>query len=102
MAKKAALIILDGWGIGKKDESDGVHQAKTPFYDQLIQNHPNNVLKTFGENVEKYIKYEKMCRGRSMRAAFNNVVSAIFIFHSADPTRENLLAERPPQAQQPK
>ena len=51
MAKKAALIILDGWGIGKKDESDGVYQAKTPFYDQLLQNHPNNVLKTFGENV---------------------------------------------------
>ena len=28
MKKKAALIILDGWGIGEKDESDGVHQAK--------------------------------------------------------------------------
>jgi len=51
MANKAALIILDGWGIGKKDESDGVHQAKTPFYDQLLKKHPNNVLKTFGENV---------------------------------------------------
>ena len=47
MAKKTALIILDGWGIGKKDNSDGVFQAKTPFFDQLSKNYPNSVLKTF-------------------------------------------------------
>ena len=51
MAKKTALIILDGWGIGKKNNSDGVFQAKTPFFNQLSKNYPNSVLKTFGENV---------------------------------------------------
>ena len=51
MGKKTALVILDGWGIGKKDSSDGVFQAKTPFFDELSKNYPHSVLKTFGENV---------------------------------------------------
>ena len=51
MDKKTALIILDGWGIGTKDESDGVHLAKTPFFDHLMKNHPNAQLKTFGKEV---------------------------------------------------
>ena len=48
---KTALIILDGWGYGKKDESDAVHEAETPFFDQLIQQYPNSTLLTHGENV---------------------------------------------------
>ena len=51
MDKKTALIILDGWGIGAKDDSDGVHLAKTPFFDHLMENHPNAQLKTFGKYV---------------------------------------------------
>ena len=51
MDKKTALIILDGWGIGAKDNSDGVHLAKTPFFDSLMKNHPNAQLKTFGKEV---------------------------------------------------
>jgi 2,3-bisphosphoglycerate-independent phosphoglycerate mutase len=51
MSKKTALIILDGWGIGDKDISDGVHQAKTPFFDSISKNYPKANLKTFGENV---------------------------------------------------
>ena len=35
MDKKAALIILDGWGYGSKDDSDGIHISKTPFFDSL-------------------------------------------------------------------
>ena len=50
MDKKTALIILDGWGIGAKDDSDGVHLAKTPFFDHLMENHPNAQLKTFGKH----------------------------------------------------
>ena len=46
MDKKTALIILDGWGIGAKDDSDGVHLAKTPFFDHLMKNYPNAQLKT--------------------------------------------------------
>ncbi len=49
--KKAALIILDGWGIGKKDESNALHIAKTPFVDELLANNPNAQLLTHGGNV---------------------------------------------------
>ena len=49
--KKFGLIILDGWGLGKKDKSDGVFMANTPFMDSLMQNYPNTTLTTFGEAV---------------------------------------------------
>ena len=48
--KKVALLILDGWGIGKKDKSDAIFNAKTPFIDSL-ESKPHATLKTFGENV---------------------------------------------------
>ncbi len=51
MANKVALIILDGWGIGRKDDSNGVFMARTPFFDKLIKRHPNNTLVTYGEKV---------------------------------------------------
>ena len=51
MKKKAGLIILDGWGIGAKDDSDGVFLAKTPFFDNLINKYPNAHLTTFGKEV---------------------------------------------------
>ena len=51
MNNKSALIILDGWGYGSKDDSDGIHISKTPFFDSLVTKHPNACLKTFGEDV---------------------------------------------------
>ena len=51
MSKKSALIILDAWGIGNKDNTDGVYKANTPNFDQYLSQYPNAVLKTFGENV---------------------------------------------------
>lgn len=48
---KAILLILDGWGIGKKDNSDAIYNANTPFMDHLLATKPNASLKTFGENV---------------------------------------------------
>ena len=51
MKKKVGLIILDGWGIGAKDDSDGVFLAKTPFFDNLINQYPNAHLTTFGKEV---------------------------------------------------
>jgi 2,3-bisphosphoglycerate-independent phosphoglycerate mutase len=48
--KKVALVILDGWGIGKNDSSDAIFNAKTPFIDSL-KTKPSATLKTFGENV---------------------------------------------------
>jgi 2,3-bisphosphoglycerate-independent phosphoglycerate mutase len=49
--KKAALIILDGWGIGKGDATDAIAQAKTPFMDGLLRKAPHAQLLTDGENV---------------------------------------------------
>ncbi len=51
MKKKAALIIMDGWGHGKKDSSDAVHLAKTPFIDSLYDKVPHAELVTYGEGV---------------------------------------------------
>ncbi len=50
MTKKAALIIMDGWGHGKKDTSDAIHLANTPFVDSLYSG-LNAELRTDGSNV---------------------------------------------------
>jgi len=49
--KKLALIILDGWGYGKHDNSDASYAANTPFFDSLIQKYPNSKLEASGEAV---------------------------------------------------
>jgi len=51
MTKKAILVILDGWGHGKKDSSNAIHLANTPFVDSLYRNYPNTELVTYGEEV---------------------------------------------------
>ncbi|MBI3135855.1 MAG: 2,3-bisphosphoglycerate-independent phosphoglycerate mutase [Bacteroidetes bacterium] len=51
MAKKVALLILDGWGHGDHTKSDGIYNANTPFVDSLEKNYPNAELLTDGENV---------------------------------------------------
>jgi len=51
MTKNFGLIILDGWGIGDKSKSDAVHNAQTPFMDNLMKSYPNATLKTSGEDV---------------------------------------------------
>ena len=35
--KKTVLLILDGWGKGRGDETDGIHLAHTPFMDGLYE-----------------------------------------------------------------
>ena len=49
--KKLALIILDGWGLGKKDSSNAIEKANKPFMDYLIANYPNSTLVTYGQQV---------------------------------------------------
>ncbi|MCO6494092.1 MAG: 2,3-bisphosphoglycerate-independent phosphoglycerate mutase [Bacteroidetes bacterium] len=49
--KKAILLILDGWGIGKGDKTDAIACANTPFTDSLYQKYPNTTLTTFGNAV---------------------------------------------------
>ena len=51
VSKKVALVILDGWGLGRQDASNGIYVAKTPFVDGLYENYPHSKLITFGEDV---------------------------------------------------
>lgn len=45
------LLILDGWGYGKQDDSDAAYAANTPFFDSLLKNYPNSKLEASGEAV---------------------------------------------------
>lgn len=49
--KKVMLLILDGWGYGKKDKSDAAYAANTPFFDSLLKKYPNSKLEASGEAV---------------------------------------------------
>ena len=44
-------MILDGWGIGKHDFTDGIYNANTPFVDSLFHTVPHTTLTTFGHAV---------------------------------------------------
>ncbi len=49
--KKIALIILDGWGLGIKQEADAIQHAKTPFINSLYNKYPHSKLVASGEAV---------------------------------------------------
>lgn len=51
MSKKALLMILDGWGIGKKNTGDVISCTPTPYLDYLNETYPNSQLQASGENV---------------------------------------------------
>lgn len=51
MAKKALLMILDGWGIGDKGKGDVIYNTSTPYMDYLNNTYPHAQLLTCGENV---------------------------------------------------
>ena len=51
MAKKALLMILDGWGIGNKGVGDVISSTPTPYWDYLLETYPNSQLQASGENV---------------------------------------------------
>ncbi len=50
-SKKIALIILDGWGFGRNDESNAIVAANTPFVDFLLKTYPNSRLEASGTAV---------------------------------------------------
>ncbi|PKO13544.1 MAG: phosphoglycerate mutase (2,3-diphosphoglycerate-independent) [Chloroflexi bacterium HGW-Chloroflexi-10] len=49
--RRVLLIILDGWGIGNEDDTNPIFIANTPYWDQLIKNHPPVFLQASGEAV---------------------------------------------------
>ncbi len=51
MAKKALLMILDGWGIGNKGKGDVIYQTPTPNLDKINATYPHSQLLASGENV---------------------------------------------------
>ena len=51
MAKKALLMILDGWGIGNHGKGDVIFQTPTPNLDKIIATYPHSQLLASGENV---------------------------------------------------
>ncbi|MDE6117762.1 MAG: 2,3-bisphosphoglycerate-independent phosphoglycerate mutase [Duncaniella sp.] len=51
MAKKALLMILDGWGIGNHSKSDAIFSTPTPYWDYLMETYPHSQLQASGENV---------------------------------------------------
>jgi len=48
---RAALVILDGWGLGDGDESDAVAAADTPTFDRLRETGAFGTLETHGRRV---------------------------------------------------
>ena len=51
MAKKALLMILDGWGIGDEGKGDVIFQTPTPNLDKIVATYPHSRLLASGENV---------------------------------------------------
>lgn len=49
--KKVLLMILDGWGIGKHDQTNAIYNTPTPFITGLTEKYPHSQLLTSGENV---------------------------------------------------
>ena len=50
--RKVALIIMDGWGITENPKLSAIHTAKTPFYDQVLNNCPNTKLVASGLQIK--------------------------------------------------
>ena len=51
MAKKALLMILDGWGLGKHDRGDVIYNTPTPYLDLLNATCAHSQLMACGEDV---------------------------------------------------
>jgi 2,3-bisphosphoglycerate-independent phosphoglycerate mutase len=49
--RRVLLLILDGWGMGKKDDSNPIFLAKGPVWNDLIENYPLCQLQAAGEAV---------------------------------------------------
>jgi 2,3-bisphosphoglycerate-independent phosphoglycerate mutase len=49
--KKAILIIMDGWGLGKVASSDAIQHAHVPFVSSLYKKYPHTTVITCGEAV---------------------------------------------------
>lgn len=51
MPNTKALIVLDGWGYSQNTQHNAIYSADTPFWDKLIEQHPNTLLSCSGSSV---------------------------------------------------
>jgi len=49
--KRAALIVLDGWGLAEPGPGNAVSQASTPVFDELSERYPTTTLTAWGRAV---------------------------------------------------
>jgi 2,3-bisphosphoglycerate-independent phosphoglycerate mutase len=49
--RRAVLLILDGWGIGREDDTNPIFLAHTPIWDDLARRHACSQLRAAGEAV---------------------------------------------------
>jgi len=49
--RKVLLVVLDGWGLGKDDETNPIFLAQTPVWDRLVRQYPFTALKAAGRAV---------------------------------------------------
>jgi 2,3-bisphosphoglycerate-independent phosphoglycerate mutase len=49
--RRVLLIILDGWGIGRDDETNPIHLAHTPNWDGLLSSSSHSQLQASGDSV---------------------------------------------------
>ena len=49
--KTVVLVVLDGWGIGRKDDSNPIHIAELPTYRWVSENYPLTSLQASGISV---------------------------------------------------
>lgn len=51
MNNKVLLMILDGWGNGRKDRADVISTVHPPYISAMTEKYPHAELRTDGENV---------------------------------------------------
>ena len=51
MAKKAMLVILDGYGLGDHKKDDAIYNTPTPYMNSLMEQYPHSQLQASGEDV---------------------------------------------------
>jgi len=49
--RRVLLVILDGWGIGKEDDTNPIFLAQTPVWDALTRRYPCTQLQAAGDAV---------------------------------------------------
>ena len=64
MAKKALLMILDGWGIGDHKKDDVIFETPTPYWDNLLATYPHSQLQASGQMGNSEVGHLNIGAGR--------------------------------------